>query len=48
MSCLPVKEEGREELLRELVKKKLDKGKTIAEIAEDLEEEISVIERMRP
>lgn len=42
------KEEGREELLRELVKKKLDKGKTIAEIAEDLEEEISVIERMMP
>lgn len=34
--------------MRELVKKKLDKGKTIAEIAEDLEEEISVIERMRP
>lgn len=42
------KEEGREELLREQVKKKLDKGKTIAEIAEDLEEEISVIERMMP
>lgn len=42
------KEEGREELLRELVKKKLDKGKTIAEIAEDLEEEVSVIERMMP
>lgn len=40
--------EGREELLRELIKKKLDKGKTVVEIAEDLEEEVSVIERMMP
>lgn len=40
------REEGREELLRELVKKKWDKGKTLPEIAEELEEEISVIQRL--
>lgn len=40
------REKGREELLREQIQKKLDKGKTVSEIAEDLEEEISVIERM--
>lgn len=40
------REEGREELLRELIKKKLDKGKTIPEIADELEEEISVIRRL--
>lgn len=39
------REEGRE-LLRELVKKKWDKGKTLPEIAEELEEEISVIQRL--
>lgn len=38
--------EGREEKLRELVTKKLSKGKTFSEIAEDLEEDISVIERI--
>lgn len=38
--------EGREELLLELVKRKLDKGKSIPEIAEDLEEEIPVIRRL--
>lgn len=38
--------EGREELLRELVKRKLDKGKSIPEIAEDLEEEIPVIRQL--
>lgn len=38
--------EGREDLLREQIQKKLAKGKTISEIAEDLEEEISVIQRM--
>lgn len=38
--------EGRKEHLREQVKKKLDKGRTLQEIAEDLEEEISVIQRM--
>lgn len=37
---------GREEKLRELVQKKLTKGKTILQIAEELEEEISVIEQM--
>ncbi len=40
------RKEGREELLRELVKRKLDKGKTLPEIADDLEEEISVIRRV--
>lgn len=40
------KEEGREELLREQIKKKIDKGKTIPEIAEELEEDISVIRRL--
>lgn len=37
---------GREEKLQELVTKKLSKGKTCSEIAEDLEEDISVIERI--
>lgn len=40
------REERREEFLRDLIKKKLDKGKSIPEIAEDLEEEISVIQRL--
>lgn len=40
------REEGREEHLREQVKKKLDKCKAIPEIAEELEEEISVIQRL--
>ncbi len=39
-------EEGREEKLRELVHKKLSRGKSLIEIAEELEEEISVIEQM--
>lgn len=38
--------QGREELLQELIHKKLIKGKTISEIAEDLEIEVSVIEQM--
>lgn len=38
--------EGREEKLQELVTKKLSKGKTCSEIAEDLEEDISVVERI--
>lgn len=38
------RERGREEFLRELIKKKLDRGKTVPEIAEDLEEEIPVIQ----
>lgn len=40
------KEKGREELLREKIHKKLAKGKTVPEIAEELEEEISVIEKI--
>lgn len=44
--CERGREEGREELLRELIKKKWDKGKTLPEIAEDLEVEITVIQRM--
>ena len=37
---------GREDKLKELVMKKYSKGKPIYQIAEDLEEEVSVIERM--
>lgn len=36
--------EGREEHLREQIQKKLSKGKTLPEIAEELEEEVAVIE----
>lgn len=39
-------EKGREEKLRELVQKKLSKGKSISEIAEDLEEDSFVIEQI--
>lgn len=39
-------EKGREEKLREQVHKKLSRGKTLIEIAEELEEQISVIEQM--
>ena len=39
-------EKGRDEKLREQVQKKLSKGKSISEIAEDLEEEVSVIEQI--
>ena len=39
-------EEGREAMLREMVQKKLSKGMTIPEIAEELEEEVFVIERI--
>lgn len=35
-----------DENLREQVQKKLSKGKSISEIAEDLEEEVSVIEQI--
>lgn len=38
------KEEGREELLREQIQRKLFKGKSIPQIAEELEVEISEIE----
>ncbi len=39
-------EEGIERKLSDQVQKKIAKGKTISEIAEELEEEISVIERL--
>ena len=39
-------EKGREEKLRELVHKKLSRGKTLTEIAEELEEETAVIEKL--
>ena len=39
-------EEGREDLLREQIFKKLAKGKPISEIAEELETNTSVIERI--
>ncbi len=37
---------GRDALLREKVKKKLSRGKTLSEIAEELEEDIAVIEQV--
>ncbi len=37
---------GRDALLREKVKKKLSRGKTLSEIAEELEEDIAVIEQI--
>ena len=40
------REEGRKDKLREQVQKKLSRGKSISEIAEDLEEEITVIEQI--
>ncbi|MDE6404925.1 MAG: hypothetical protein K2M20_04640, partial [Lachnospiraceae bacterium] len=40
------REEGREEKLRELVQKKLSRGKTIPEIAEELEEAPLIIEQI--
>lgn len=49
-ALLEIKEEGREEGARDLLKtqiqKKIAKGKTVAEIAEDLEEEVSSIEAL--
>ena len=39
-------EKGREEKLREQVHKKLSRGKMLIEIAEELEEQIPVIEQM--
>lgn len=38
--------EGREEMLRDLVEKKLQKGKSVEEIADALEQEYSVIQRI--
>ncbi len=40
------REKGRQEKLKEMVQKKLAKGKIVLEIAEELEEEIPVIEEM--
>lgn len=37
-------ERGREEHLWEQIRKKLEKGKTVTEIADELEEEVSVIQ----
>ena len=39
-----VREEGRELQMRDLVQKKLDKGKTAQEIADELEESVEAIE----
>lgn len=39
-------ERGREELLTEKINKKLQKGKSIEQIAEELEESVEVIEKM--
>ena len=39
-------EEGRMELLRQLIQRKLSKGKSIAEIAEELEESVTVIQNL--
>lgn len=39
---------GREDHLKELIEKKLSKGKTIPKIAEELEEDIVVIEKFAP
>ena len=39
-------EEGRIELLKQLIKRKLSKGKSIDEIAEELEESVTVIQNL--
>lgn len=39
-------ESGKKEMVRQLIRKKLDKGKNIAEIADDLEEDESTIEQI--
>lgn len=39
-------ERGREELLTEKINKKLEKGKSIKQIAEELEESVETIEKM--
>ncbi len=40
------REEGREDHLKELIEKKLSKGKNITKIAEELEEDIVVVEKL--
>ena len=39
-------EEGRMELLRQLIQRQLSKGKSIAEIAEELEESVTIIQNL--
>ena len=39
-------EEGRMELLKQLIQRKLSKGKSIAEIAEELEESVTIIQNL--
>ena len=39
-------EEGRIELLKQLIQRKLSKGKSIDEIAEELEESVTVIQNL--
>ena len=40
------REEGRMELLKQLIQRKLSKGKSIDEIAEELEESVTVIQNL--
>ena len=40
------REEGRKELLKQLIQRKLSKGKSIDEIAEELEESVTVIQNL--
>ena len=40
------REEGRIELLKQLIQRKLSKGKSIDEIAEELEESVTVIQNL--
>ena len=39
-------EEGRMELLKQLIQRKLSKGKSIDEIAEELEESVTIIQNL--
>ena len=39
-------EEGRIELLKQLIQRKLSKGKSIDEIAEELEESVTIIQNL--
>ena len=40
------REEGRKELLKQLIQRKLSKGKSIDEIAEELEESVTIIQNL--
>ena len=44
--CRDGQEEGRESLLIQLTKRRLEKGKSVSEIAEDLEQEEAVIREL--